>query len=122
MNHGAIKSGLVACALLVAGRAGADEIKPPVKASQAVASQDKAARAQAKAAEDKAYAKAVELNGATRAQLMTLPGITGAYADQIIKGRPYNSKADLVSKHVIPADLYPGLHSLVKVIPKPPKK
>jgi len=116
MNHGTIKPGLLAFALLLGGRAGAGETKPPAKAA---ASQPRAAKADAKAKDE---TRLIELNGATKAQLMTLPDITADYADKIIKGRPYNSKADLVSHHVIPTDLYPGLHALVRVQPKPLKK
>jgi DNA uptake protein ComE-like DNA-binding protein len=54
-----------------------------------------------------AAAKAlVDINGATRSQLKTLPGIGDAEADKIIAGRPYLSKAELVTKHVMPTGPY----------------
>lgn len=48
----------------------------------------------------------VDINSATSAQLKTLPGITDAEAAKIVAGRPYLSKADLVSAKAIPAGRY----------------
>ena len=39
----------------------------------------------------------VDLKAATKEQLMAVPGIGDAYADKIIAGRPYKSKAELKS-------------------------
>lgn len=48
----------------------------------------------------------IDINSASRAQLMTLAGIDQAQADRVIAGRPYLSKADLASKQVIPTGVY----------------
>jgi len=76
--------------------------KPTAAQSKATAAKSKA-RAKAKA---EAEAKAVDINSATREQLKTLPGITDAYADKIIAGRPYKSKAFLVTNNIISQDLF----------------
>src|SRR5215510_2276149 len=48
----------------------------------------------------------VDLNSATKEQLMTVPGIDEATADKIIAGRPYKSKNELKSKKIVPGATY----------------
>jgi DNA uptake protein ComE-like DNA-binding protein len=64
--------------------------------------------------------KLVNINGATRKQLKTLPGIGDAEADKIIAGRPFGSKAWLVSKKIISMETYQALRG--KIICKLTKK
>ena len=49
----------------------------------------------------KPAAPKVELNTATKEQLMALPGVSESTADRIIAARPYKSKNDLVAKNLL---------------------
>ena len=55
----------------------------------------------------------IDLNSASREQLMTLPGITEASADKIIEARPFKSKDELRSKGIVTKAEYDKLASHV---------
>ena len=48
----------------------------------------------------------LDINTATKQQLMTLDGIGDARSDAIIKGRPYRAKNELVDKSLVPQAVY----------------
>jgi competence protein ComEA len=55
----------------------------------------------------------LDLNSATKAELMKLPGVGDAIADKIIAGRPWKSKYDLVLKKVVTRNVYDKFAKLV---------
>ena len=57
-------------------------------------------------AETAAKTELLDLNSASRAELMKLPAVGEAIADKIIAGRPWKSKYDLVVKKVVTRSAY----------------
>ena len=49
------------------------------------------------------------INTATAEQLTARPGISGAYTEEIIKGRPSQRKDTLVQKKILPRAAYEGI-------------
>lgn len=58
----------------------------------------------------------VDINSASRSELMTLPGIGDAEAKKIIAGRPYLTKIDLVNRNVLPEGVYLALRNQIIAI------
>ena len=60
----------------------------------------------------------IDLNSASRDDLMTLDGIGEVRADAIIRARPFKAKTELVERRLIPESLYDKIAD--KVIARPP--
>ena len=67
-----------------------------------------------------AKAPLLDLNSASKQELMTLSGIGDALSQKIIDGRPYARKDQLVSKNIIPQATYDKIKD--QVIAKQAKK
>src|SRR5882672_6025178 len=60
----------------------------------------------------------IDLNSASRDDLMALEGIGEVRADAIIRARPFKAKTDLVERRLIPEALYDKIAD--KVMARPP--
>jgi competence protein ComEA len=63
-------------------------------------------------------ASLIDLNTASRDDLMTLEGIGEVRADAIIRARPFKAKTELVERRLIPEALYDKIAD--KLIARPP--
>lgn len=116
MQSRIVSSVVVALALLLsASFSAAAESKAgtPAEAKPAAKAKAPEKNAKAKPAKQTAKVKLVDINSASKAELAKLPGIDDATADKIIAGRPYNSKARLVTKNIISAGTYGNIKQLI---------
>ena len=109
-----VQSALISAALLLWG-------------SLSLAAVDKKAGASGEAATKSSKAapaktKPVDINSASKVELKKLTGIADAEADRIIAGRPYLSKAHLVTRNVIPHGVYEQIRKQIIAIQKPEAK
>jgi len=82
----------------------------------------KPATAAAPAAQKKA--EPLDINTASREDLVKLKGIGDVRADAIIKGRPYKAKNELVDKKIVPENVYNDIKEqiIAKQVAAAPKK
>jgi len=66
-----------------------------------------------------AAAGQIDLNSASRDDLMTLDGIGEVRADAIIRARPFKAKTELVERRLIPEALYEKIADKVMARPVP---
>ena len=66
-------------------------------------------------------APGIDLNSASRDELMTLDGIGEVKADAIIRSRPFKVKTELVERRLIPEALYDKINArvMVRAVPAP---
>lgn len=120
MKQGIVIATLAALSLLMAANlAFAAEGTPATKTSpkETTATIPPAAKKTAKKIPN---AKLIDINSASKTELKKLPGITDAHAGKIISGRPYLSKAHLLTHKILPAPLYEAIKEQVAV--KNPEK
>jgi DNA uptake protein ComE-like DNA-binding protein len=91
--------------LLAAGLPLAAQTKPAVKG-----------RAPSASPRAKGKLKPVDINGATKNELGFMLGIPEELAARIVAGRPYGSKAHLLTRNIVSADVYAKIKD--KVIAK----
>lgn len=87
------------------------QVKPEIAAKTKARSKElKAEKAKAKATPPQ---EQVDINRASKEELMKLPGMTEAYAAKVIAGRPYKTKVHLVTHDVLPYALYTSLKARI---------
>jgi Helix-hairpin-helix motif len=92
--------------LLLAALAGCTQPQNPQdlkeKTAQATAEVKRDAKAVAEGIrEGWSRDKPLDLNTATKEQLLSLPGVTSAEAERVIAGRPYNKPGELVTRRIV---------------------
>ena len=107
------KTPLLAVAVLAACANSSPAQTPPQAAPQAERQKPAGRAARAAKGRPPADAKLVDINSAAKADLMTLPSINADLADRIIAGRPYGSKAHLLTRQVLPGVNYDAVKPLV---------
>ena len=120
MKHSFINAALMAAALLLTSSISLSAEDKP--AAPEAANPTGNAVAPGKGVKTKvptAKIKPVDINSASKADLMKLRGIGDAEADRIIAGRPYLSKAHLVTHKVIPQGIYEQIKKQIIAVQKP---
>jgi DNA uptake protein ComE-like DNA-binding protein len=112
MNRSIIQTVLIAAALLLSASvcvAAESKAAAPGEATGA----PKAAEKSAKKTKAPTPDNPVDINSASKAQLKQVPGVNDAVADKIVAGRPYLSKAHLVTRNIISGVHYQQIKDLI---------
>ncbi len=120
MHRNIIKTATLALVLLLSAsfvHAAGEKAKAPATAAAGTNVSEMSAKNKKPAATAKKKASApvrlVDINSASKAELIKLPGVSSEVADKIIAGRPYNTKARLVTAKIVPLETYEGLKKLI---------
>jgi radical SAM superfamily enzyme with C-terminal helix-hairpin-helix motif len=106
-----LKCGFLGPALLLLALVGCNSQESPQelkeKTARETATMKRDARAVAEGIrEGWSRDKPLNLNTASKDDLMALPGMTSPEADRVIDGRPYRAPDELVSRHILSKDQY----------------
>jgi competence protein ComEA len=96
--------------------------KPAQPAASATAAKPKASTTSSAHHASHVSMPKVNLNSATKQELVKLPGITDEIADKIIAARPFKSRSELVDKKLISQAEYNKVHEHITVKAPEPKK
>lgn len=117
MNTRTLRPLLVAATLLLAaGLPLRAEDKPAPKAAKA----QPAKPAPAANARTKGKLKPVDINHATRNEIAFMLAIPAELAEKIIAGRPYKTKAHLLTHNIVTAEVYEAIKDKVIARQTPP--
>lgn len=117
MNHRIFSIALTTAVLLLGNNlsmaADTKPVAPATSTSQASSPQKNVKTKETVKPKAVPKAKLVDINSASAAELKKLPGISDAQAAKIIAGRPYGSKAWLVSSNIIDGEIYANIKDLI---------
>ncbi len=109
-------------AVLAQGSSSPGSASPDTSAAKESKAQEKAEEKTETKAQEKAEAKphkmhvaAVDLNSASKEDLMKVKGVTDEIAEKIMAGRPYKSKGELLSKKILTKAEYKKIRGKVTV-------
>lgn len=111
MRHSLLSLGLFFSTVLL--------LQPPVLASSSTDKEQKAPVGSAAVVRPKP-AQLIDINSASAATLQMLPGVSKSQAERIVAGRPYGSKAWLVSDKLIEEATYLAIRT--QIVAKQPYK